>query len=84
MSTIRYLNPATAPDASAFDALYAPAHADARAALNNYPTPNYRAFCIAVLELRVNATPELLQALARRYHLLVDGPDGSLVENPEL
>jgi hypothetical protein len=47
--------------------------------------PNYRAFCIAVCELRINATPELLLALAKRYRLLVECPEtGGLVENPEL
>ena len=46
--------------------------------------PNYRAFCIAVLELRINATPELLTALARRYGLLVEDESGRLVENPAL
>lgn len=43
-------------------------------------SPNYRAFCIAVLELEINMTPELVRALAKRYGLVLD--DGT--ENPAL
>jgi hypothetical protein len=47
--------------------------------------PNYRAFCIAVCDLRPNITPELIRALSVRYRLLVECPNtGDLVENPEL
>jgi len=66
---------------AARDELYAAAEVSAHdAVLDPHPAPNYRAFCIAVLELRINATPELLTALARRYDLILD--DGS--ENPTL
>lgn len=71
--------------ACARDALYAPARVSAQDALYDaHPAPNYRAFCIAVLELRINATPELLTALARRYGLMVEDESGRLVENPAL
>lgn len=71
---------------SACGSLYAPALVSAQDAMRPvHPAPNYRAFCIAVLELRGNATPELLQAIAVRYALLVECPEtGALVENPSL
>lgn len=42
--------------------------------------PNYRAFCIAVLELQASATPELVRALAMRYGLILECG----AENPAL
>jgi len=56
------------------------AHDEAWRAVREAPTPNYRAFCIAVLELQASAKPELIVALGKRYGLLL--PDGT--ESPNL